>query len=173
MLIFFLCYCCRIFWSVNLLHIYSGAFTTYIFVLYIYHRGGAEGERRIIAEFFGEKKKERNIRIKDVTTTCCSQKSQTVFWFSCNWNWFIFNFLCDVKFLSPSLSFPLRQSWVSVMLLLSLLLRWCKVCQQQSWSLNESNIHHRWQRDGVCAVASICLALQQSCGPLQTHTCPL
>lgn len=51
----------------SIAYIYSGAFTTYIFVLYIYHGGeeeggGAErgGERQIIAEFLEKNKKYYN-----------------------------------------------------------------------------------------------------------------
>ena len=69
-------------------------------------------------------------------------------------SWFIFNFLCNVQFLTWSLSFPLRRSRVSVVLLLSLLLR-CKILPHfpQVARISQAFI------DGVCAAAAICLPL--------------
>lgn len=43
---------------------------------------------------------------------CSSQKSQTLFWFHCNMI-LVYFILCNVTLLTPSLSFPLRQSGVS------------------------------------------------------------
>lgn len=49
-LLFFLGYCCRIFWSVNLLHIYSGAFTHLYFCAIYLPEGRGVGENWIIRE---------------------------------------------------------------------------------------------------------------------------
>lgn len=54
-LLFFLGFCCRIFWSVNLLHIYSGAFT-HLYFCAIYYLKGGTWESRIIREFLKKEK---------------------------------------------------------------------------------------------------------------------
>lgn len=104
----------------SIAYIYSGAFTSYIFVLYIYHKGRGWRGKKDFSKVFRKKKREKYQNKRHHNYVLFKQKSQSVFWFHSEMKWFsffpfflpFFLLICCIVWSSspPLLSFPIRHS---------------------------------------------------------------